>query len=154
MAACPFRFSRLMISALKAVSSASTTLIRGCWFRNSRHCIRAIGWEFTSVMSFQSSSGRQTKLCEMRNLYSPIICVPLWRNNSLLCSRLPAIVFSMASIPMVWLSFRMAANTSSKLAQQINSISSPSKYLCAAISWYEPSVPWIAILFIPIEYMV
>ena len=37
-----------------------------------------MGWELTSVMSFQSSSGRQTKLCEMRSLCSPMICVPLF----------------------------------------------------------------------------
>ena len=106
----------------------------GCWARNSRHCISAMGWELTSVRSFQSSSGRQTKLCEMRSLYSPMICVPLCRSNSLLCNRLPAMVFSIANIPMVLLSFFTAANTSSKVAQQINSISSPSKYLCAAMS--------------------
>ena len=57
-------------------------------------------------------------------------------------------VFSMASIPMTELSSLMCAKISSKVSQQMSSISSFGKNLCAAMSWNEPGTPCIAILFI------
>ena len=47
IAACPFRFSRLMASALPAVSSVSTIFSLGCCIRNSRHCAKQrVGVDF------------------------------------------------------------------------------------------------------------
>ena len=82
MAAHPLAWWRAMYSAEPAVSSASTAFISGWRERKARHCERATGWECTSVMVSQSSSGRQQMACSMCSLCSPTTVVPLSRSNS------------------------------------------------------------------------
>ena len=57
-------------------------------------------------------------------------------------------VFSIAIIPIMVGSCLMFSKTSSKVAQHINCVCSPSKYRFAAMSWNDPLNPCIAILFI------
>ena len=82
IAAHPLHPFSLIYCAEPAVSSASTAFIWGTLERYFLHCMRATGWECTSVIVDQSSSGRQQIQCEMCSLCSPTTEVPESRSNS------------------------------------------------------------------------